>query len=338
MRTWRIGMAGFGNVHRALAALLERHRDELLARHGLRWRVTLLATGRRGTSVDEAGIDLERARAGELPAGPPLLDLLEEAPIDLLFEATPLDPRAGEPALSHVRAALERGVSVVSANKGPLAFAARDLLRLARRTGAGFRFESTVADCLPVFDLCEVALPAGRVAAFEGVLNATSNLVLQAMLEGRSREEAVRAVQARGLAEADPSHDLDGWDQAVKAVILSNVLCGRDLRPAEVERTPLAAVDLAWAAGEQRAGRAVRLLARGGREGSARVEAASLPAGSFLATLGGGALGVALATDAAGILQVASPDPGVEQTAYGMLSDFVAIHQGRRLAPSPLFD
>ena len=337
MNEWRIGFAGFGNVNRALFRMLESRREELRARHGLRFRVTMIATRRLGAIVDAGGIDAAAA-AGAWRGGPETLAAVREAPIDLLFEGTTLDPRTGQPATDHVRAALERGVSVVSANKGPLAFAARDLLRLARARGAGFRFESAVADCLPIFDLCEVAVPAGRVTAYRGVLNSTSNLVLQAMTRGVPMAEAVKDAQARGIAEAEPSHDLDGWDQTVKAVILSNVLFGLDLRPADVERTPLDAVDPGWVRAEERAGSTVRLAASGEAGGAARVGPLSFPAGSFLASLAGGSLGIEIETEMAGTLRVAGVDPGVEHTAYGMLSDLVAIHLGRRLIPTPLLD
>jgi homoserine dehydrogenase len=328
-KVWRVGFAGFGSVHKALARLLLERRSELRARFGLEWRATLAATRRNGTLVDDGGLDLEALLASGWSGGPPLLQALPEAPLDLLFEGTTLDPHAGEPATSHVRAALERGVSVVSANKGPLAFAARDLMALARERRCGFRFESAVADCLPVFDLIETALPVGRVLSFEGVLNATSNRVLAAVLRGGTLQAAVQEAQRLGVAEADPSNDLDGWDQAVKAVIVSNVLCGADLRPKDVERTPLSAVDLDWARREERAGRAVRLAASGGRGRKACVAAVAAPAGSFLATLGGGSLGIAFETEPAGTIRVASLHAGVVQTAYGELTDFVAIHQGR---------
>lgn len=334
-KLWRLGFAGFGNVHKALARLLLDRRDELLRRFGLEWRATLVATGRLGATVDDGGLDLEALLASGLPSGPPLLPALREAPIDLLFEGTTLDAQRGEPATSHVRAALERGVAVVSANKGPLAFAARELMTLARDRGCGFRFESAVADCLPVFDLIETALPVGRVLSFEGVLNSTSNRVLAAVLQGGTLEAAVQEAQRLGVAEADPSNDLDGWDQAVKAVIVSNVLCGLDVRPKDVERTPLRAVDLDWARREERAGRAVRLAASGGRGRPARVAAVSAQAGSFLATLGGESLGIAFETEPAGTFRVASLHAGVVQTAYGQLTDFVAIHQGRLMAQRP---
>jgi homoserine dehydrogenase len=336
MSTWRLGFAGCGSVNRALLGMLEAGRDELRRRHGLEFRVTMVATRRRGALVDPAGIPARAVAGDGWSGGPDTLAAIRDAPIDLLFEGTTLDPRTGEPATAHVRAALERGVSVVSANKGPVAFAARGLLALARSTGAGFRFESAVADCLPIFDLVEVAVPLGGVAGFRGVLNATSNLVLQAAAAGGDLQEAVRAAQRRGIAEADPSNDLDGWDQAVKAVILGNVLCGLDLKPSDVERTPLSAVDLDWVRAEGRAGRTVRLAASGGAGRAARVAPESLASGSFLATLGGGSLGLELDTAMAGTIKVASTDPGVEHTAYGMLTDLVAIHHGRRVVPSPL--
>lgn len=336
MREWRIGFVGFGSVNRALARRLAERRQELAARVGIEFRVTLIATARRGALVEAKGIDPAAVFESGWSGGPAAVEAIRKAPVDLIFEGTTLDPAAGEPATSHVRAALERGVSVVSANKGPLAFAARELLHLARRTGAGFRFESSVADCLPVFDLCETAVPIGGMSSFEGVLNSTSNLVLQAAARGTPLEEAVREAQRQGIAEADPSNDLDGWDQAVKAVIVSNVLFGEDLRPKDVERTPLSEVDLGWLRSEEKAGRTVRLAASGGRGLKAKVAARAFPAGSFLATLGGGSLGIVFETELAGRIQVASSDPGVDHTAYGMLTDFVAIHQGRRLVPSPL--
>jgi homoserine dehydrogenase len=337
-RTWRIGLAGFGHVHRALAALLLERRDELLARHGLAFVPTLLADRRRGAIVSADGLDLAAALRDGWPEGPALDETLDAAPIDLLFEATPLDPKTGEPALTRLRHALDRGVAVVSANKGPLAFGAAELLRLARAQSCGFRFESTVADCLPVFDLFESVLPVGRLRRFEAVLNSTSNRVLHAVAQGIPLDEAVREAQRLGVAEANPAHDLDGWDHAVKGVIVANVLCGENLRPGDVERIPVSAVDLDWLRHQQEKGKCVRLAVTGGRGERIRVAPVAYSPGDFLATLGAGALGASFETELAGTLRVASTDSTVAQTAYGMLSDFVAIHQGRLFVPSPLLD
>jgi homoserine dehydrogenase len=324
-------------VARALARLIVDRREELARRHGLEVKTTLVAGRTGGAWIDPAGIDLEVALRDGWRSPVSAVEALERAPVDLIFEATPLDPQRGEPALSYVRAALERGVSVVSANKGPLAHAAADLLRLARRRQVGYRFESAVADCLPIFNLVEAAIPVGRLIGFRGILNSTSNYALQAVARGGGVAEAVAEMQRRGIAEADPSHDLDGWDQAVKTVVLANVLLGRDLRPADVDRVPVAAVDALWVRSEDRAGRRVRIVASAGVEGPARVGPLALGPDDFLATLSGTSLGISLRTELAGTFNLASVDPGVEQTAYGMLGDLVAIHQGRKLIPSPLF-
>ena len=335
-RHFCLGFAGFGNVGRALARLLLERRDELASRRGLTFSVTLLASARRGARVEPAGIDLEVALRDGWSSPARLQDVLGSAPVDLLFEATPLEPRTGEPALSHMRAALERGVSVVSANKGPIALAAGELFGIARKTRAGFRFESAVADCMPVFNLVEAAVPVGRLLRFRGVLNSTSNHVLQAIARGQSADAAVAEMQRLGLAEADPAHDLDGWDQAVKIVILANVLMGRDLKPADVERTPLAAVDAAWLRREEGAGRTVRLVGEVSADGPARVRPVSLGPGEFLASLRGVSLGLTIDTELAGPINVSSVEPHVEQTAYGMLADLVAIRDGRPMVPTPL--
>jgi homoserine dehydrogenase len=334
-RHFRLGFAGFGHVGRALARLLVARRDELKRRYGVSFEVTLLASARRGAWVESRGIDLEEALRAGWSSDARLLGALETAPIDLLFEVTPLEPRTGEPALTHVRSALGRGVSVVSANKGPIALAARELFQMAVATGAGFRFESAVADCLPVFNLVESALPVGRVLRLRGVLNSTSNHVLQAIARGGSADEAIREMQRLGIAEADPSHDLDGWDQAVKAVILANVLMGRDLKPADVERTPVAAVDPEWLRAQERAGRSTRLLAEAGPAG-ARVHPVALRPDEFLASLRGLSLGLSIETELAATIGVSILEPHVEQTAYGMLADLVAIAQGRLMIPTPL--
>ncbi|MFQ5876222.1 MAG: homoserine dehydrogenase [Acidobacteriota bacterium] len=335
-RCWRIGFAGFGSVNRALARLLVARRRELERRHGISFRVTLISSARRGARVAPEGIDLEGALGEGWRGVGSALEAMGGAPIDILFEGTPLDPVRGEPATSHAREALRRGISVISANKGPVAFAARELIRIAHGSGAGFRFESAVADCMPVFSLVESALPIGKVTRFKGILNSTSNLVLQAVARGGSVEEAVSGARAAGVAEADPAHDLDGWDQAVKASILAAILLGREVRPAQVERTALSGLDPGWIRSETRAGRVVRLAASGGASGPIRVAALCLDPRSFLGGLKAGSLGLVLETELAGTIHVAIAGSGVEQTAYGMLADMVAIHYGRLVVPSAL--
>ncbi|HEX8939320.1 MAG TPA: hypothetical protein VF763_04070, partial [Candidatus Limnocylindrales bacterium] len=297
MRHWRLGLLGFGAVGQALARLLLEAADELAAAHELTVAVGLLATRRGGVTLaaDGAppggGVDLRTALEGHVPAGDGELhgaQAVATAPLDVVVELTPLDPAAGEPATSHVRAAIAAGRHVITANKGPIALHGPELRGLARAAGVGLRYEATLMDCLPVQALHEAAIPVGGVEAFAAIPNSTSNHVLDAMAGGRSRRDAVADAQRLGIAEADPSLDLDGWDAAFKAAILAQELLGRDVLAGDVVRTGLAAVADHEPAAAVAAGERVRLVARGERAGGAvRVAPERVPAASVLGAAGG---------------------------------------------------
>ena len=170
-------------------------------------RVTGIATARHGIAIDARGIDLGRAlrlaaRGGSLGslhrgrAVGDVRDFIARVPADVLVEITTLDPRTGQPATRHVRQALARGLHVVTANKGPVAFALRSLRALAERKGRLFLHEGAVMDGTPVFNLVARCLPGARIEGFRGTLNSTTNLVLSRMEQGLSRDAAVREAQA----------------------------------------------------------------------------------------------------------------------------------------------
>ena len=165
-----------------------------------------------------------------------MLAFIETCPADLVMESTWLNPQTGQPATDYVRAALNAGRHVVTANKGPVAFAYRELTALAQTKDRGFFFESTVMDGAPVLSIAREGLLATTVHRIRGILNSTTNYILTRMEAGASFDEAVRGAQQIGIAEADPTTDVEGWDAAVKIVVLANVLMGADLRPADVDR------------------------------------------------------------------------------------------------------
>src|SRR5712691_6501301 len=223
----RVALVGFGHVGRALA--------RMILRTGAPFTVTALGTKSHGAVVDAEGIDLAQILAGtDLPlrALPPMRDL----PADILVEITTLDPATGEPAITHIRQALDAGMHVVTANKGPIARAYRELDRLAAARGRLLRFEATLADCLPVFTLRRAALPLAEISAIRGIVSSTNNHILSAAAAGVPFEDALADAQRLGIAEADPRNDLDGHDAAAKATILANVLMDADLVPEDVER------------------------------------------------------------------------------------------------------
>ncbi len=345
LRPVRVALVGFGAVGRCWAGRLLGAYGRDLAARGAEVRVTAIATGRHGLAVDPAGLDLRRAlalaRAGRslaaLHRGPPLdaaLDLARRAPADVLVELTPLEPRTGRPALDHVRAALARGLHVVTANKGPVAHAGAALRRLAARQGVAFRHEGTVMDGTPIFNLVERCLPGARVLGFRGLLNATTTRILSAMEGGATFEAALAAAQAAGVAEADPSNDVEGWDAAVKGCVLAGALLGAAVRPAQVDRRGIAGVTAADLAAARAAGQVLRLVVRGRREGRrVRVAVApeALPQDDLLVSRGADGV-LVLETDLMGELGLWEGRGGVDQTAYAVHADLVAVLEagGRR--------
>ena len=332
MLTLRLLFLGFGNVGRELARLLLA-REVWLRDQGLRFPVVGVLTRSHGPRADPEGLDLaallDQAAFPERPAAPgnpSAVTTIRDLPADIVVEMTPLrvDLR-GEPATTHVRTALEAGKHVVSANKGPVAWAYRRLADLARAHGRRFLFESTVMDGTPLFSLARRTLAGCRVLGCRGVLNTTTTYVLGRMAEGRDLAEAVGEARARGFAEADPSLDLEGWDAAVKLVCLANALMGRDLVPEEVDREGMGHLTRKDLVREANRGRVIRLVAEVGEEGLARVRPAALPPGDPLALVSGTSSAVTLTTDLMGSLTIFEHSPALGQTAYGVFRDLLEI-------------
>ena len=348
VRRRRLALAGYGAVGQALTTLLVRAADELADRHAPAFDVTAVATRRAGLLVDPFGVDQERLAALSLattpiPPGkwPDLAAFLADpaAPYDVLVEVTTQSPRDGEPAASHLRAALRSGRDVVTANKGPIAWREAELRRLAAASGARLRYEAALMDCLPTHAIRESIVPVGRVVSFAGIVNATTNAILSAMAEGRGAAEALADAQRAGLAEADPLNDTEGHDAALKATILANLLLdpAEPLTPDAVDRRGLEAVPGAWPAEAAGRGARVRLVARGetlgegpGREVRVRVRPEELPLSDSLATVGGTSMGLRIESEYGGQLQLTLLGAPVEATAYAILMDLVALERTPR--------
>ncbi len=337
----KLAFVGFGNVARDFARILSERQAQLADQYGISWRATAIATARHGSIISAEGIDLieaaQRVERGENLPGlrgvaekKDAIELVESCEADLLFETTPLNADTGEPAITIIRRALARSINVVTANKGPVAFAYHELHALARQHRVGFKFEGTVMDGAPVFNLIERCLPATKVVGFAGVLNSTTNLILTGMEEGHSFDSALAEAKRLGIAEANADYDLDGWDAAVKAVALANVLMSSNVRPQMVERRGIRDIteaDLALAA---QTGRTIRLVSRA-RVTDGRLRLSAMPESIPLASPMGSARGTTnvlmIETDLMGEIAVFEHEPGVRQTAYALLSDFISIHQ-----------
>ncbi len=340
----RLVLVGFGNVGREFARLLLERRAELKREQGLEARVVAILTGRHGSVEDPRGIDLRKAlrlvAAGRSLAscGRPIqqdsVTYLRTARADVVIEITPLRIAADQLAYDHLVAALAAGKHVITANKGPVVYHDARLRALARKMGVGFRYEGTVMDGAPVFNLFQETLRGSHVESFEGILNSTSNYILSEIEAGRSYADGVEAARRIGFLETDPAMDLDGWDAAAKACLITNVLMGGRLRPESIPRQGIAGIRADRVQGAAALGRRVKQVARGWREGKAvraSVTVEELARDHPLASIDGTSNALLARTDMLKEILISERNPGLRQTAYALYSDLIAIHEGRLL-------
>jgi len=340
----RVLLAGFGGVGRELARILA-HRAAYPGLAALDVSLIAITTGRHGALADPGGIDPAAALAAHDRGGfagvPGAVDLdtadaVAALDYDVLVDASPLSIAGrGEPAISWARAGLERGRHVVTCNKGPVAWAHRELAALAAAHGVCFRFESTVMDGVPVFHLARCGLRGATVTRLEGILNSTTNVVLEGMERGLEIDDALARARAMGIAETDPANDLEGWDAAVKLAALANVLMVREdeaeLRPEQVLRETLgeAAAERARAAVER--GRRLKMVCQverregGERPLAARVGARELPADHPFSRVAGAGSVLRVTADLLGTFAIVEEDPDLTTTAYGLVSDLLSL-------------
>jgi homoserine dehydrogenase len=312
-------LVGYGNVGRAFARLLESQRTSFPS------RIVAIQTLRHGSAFDQRGLPLDPEFG---PRVEPIEEFLDRARPEVVVEITTLDPATGEPAISHIRAAFARSKHVVTANKGPIAHAYAALAEEARRAGVEFRFESTVMDGAPVFNLVRDNLPGCKIRGFTGVLNSTTNVVIEAMRQGRTLAEGIEEARRAGITEADASYDVDGWDAAAKTAALANVLMSARVTPLDVDRRGIGRLtpERLLALKQQR--KTVRLVSRARVTATGvrlRVRAEVLDETDLLAGSHGTSSLLLFDTDLMGSVGTVALNPGVEQTAYGLFSDLVDI-------------
>ena len=343
MPNYNLALLGFGNVGRALARLLRRKEAELQSRYDISFCVTGIATGRHGAAINPAGLDYIRAaeliEAGESLAAlskisnnksPDLLwdnlDFLRACGADVLFENTPVNHATGQPAIDHLHLALELGMHAITANKGPVVHAYRELTEFARSKHKKFYFESTVMDGAPIFSLFRSALPAAQLIGIRGILNSTTNLILGRMESGESFDDAVKYAQSVGLAETDPAADVDGWDAAIKVATLISVLMDLPFTPQQVDRTGIRRITPEMLADARVQGKRWKLVCSAGRAGASatgRVAPEMVSPDSPFYRVDGATSIVQFKTDVLSELSITEKDPTPACTAYGLLADFV---------------
>jgi homoserine dehydrogenase len=335
----RLALAGFGHVGRAFVELLIKKREWLHSR-----RLELTVTGilnSKGGILDPKGIDLEKLipfletgkNLFEYPVGGSdavtFQSLMESDPFDTLVEMTPTDLETGGPAMEHITTSLEMGKNVITANKGPILLKYHKLKELADSKGIFLGIGCTTGGSLPSVTAGQYDAAGSEILSIEGILNGTTNYILNLMeMEDLSYKEALKITQDMGLAERDPSRDVNGWDTATKLLILSNVLMGSSLSLNDIEVkgiTGLTPTHLEEAAKDNKR---YKLIGKAEKENGtvkAKVTLEKIDPDNFLYGIKGSGKAVLYKTDTLGNLLVAGSASGPSYAAASLLRDLVNL-------------
>jgi homoserine dehydrogenase len=339
MKTLKLLLLGFGNAAQAFADLLIDKEDEIAEQFGCKVSVVGIVTKSRGCLENRQGIDLKKA-LGDIRATGKFdnaqegfsqissLEAAENLDYDVLVELTPLDIFSGQPAITHIKTAFSRGKHVITANKGPVAWTFRELKKMAEEQNALFFYETTVMDGTPVFNLARETLALCKVTEVEGILNTTTNFILEELANGKDYDSVIAEGKRRGFIEADPAMDIDGWDAAAKVAALLNVLMDAGITPMDIDRTGIGAVTEKQIREAREKNNVIKLICRGAFENGkvvASVKPVEVPITSLQATIDGTSSYVSITTDLMGKVSVIEHAPEIEQTGYGILSDLVSL-------------
>jgi homoserine dehydrogenase len=339
----RFALVGLGNIGRNLLDILV-HRATAIARdYDLRFRLVGAADS-GGAAMDPQGLDLAGVRDLKLAKrsvstmarggrpGMTALEMVKTVEAELLVEASPTNLQDGEPGLSCMRAALGAGRHLVMANKGPLVLAFAELTERARQSGVSMLYSGTVAGGLPTVNLGVRDLAGCGVTRVEGIFNGTTNYILTRMeAEQIAYAEALKGAQEAGIAEADPTLDVDGWDAANKLVIIANSVLRRPTKLADLTVQGIRGVTLDEMRRARAAGQAIKLIALAERVGEDyvfSVKPTALPQDHALARTGMWDMGVVYHTDYMGIISAVIEEKGPVPTSAAVLRDMINVYRG----------
>ncbi len=334
-------MVGFGNVGVRFVELLLEKETQLREEFDCRLQLTGICTRSKGTLINHEGIHMKELlemnerlnrfdpRSADFVACD-TSEMIARSGADLMIELSTISIEDGQPATGYIEQALTAGMHVITANKGPEAWHFRKLAELADKMNRCFLYETIVMDGTPVFNLVKETLHGNKILGIKGILNSTTNFILEKMEKGMSYEEAVKEAQRIQVAEADPSMDVNGWDGTAKICSLANVLMDAGVNPkmAKVESMAnLTPEDIRRA--REKNGKIKYLCIAERNEATGRVELTVeprlLPFDDPLSNVDGTSAAITLYTDLAGEISIIQTDPGILQTAYGVYSDLITL-------------
>lgn len=334
-----ICLLGFGNAAQAFCRLLLSKQQEVKVKTGYDVYVTAIATMSKGYLINDKGIDLEKTlsdldKYGEIDINATdavkknALEVIKTCNANVLVELTTISIYDGEPAITHIETAFEKGMHVITGNKGPIAWKYGKLRDTAKDRGLQFLYETTVMDGTPIFNLLKYTLPGCRVVSFKGILNSTTNFVLGEMDKGNSYEEAINEAKKRGFAESDPKVDIEGWDAAAKTAALLNVLMDANINPTEIDRQGISNITLEDMEKAKKSQCKIKLLCEGYMEddkSKGRVHPVYINQNDIFSNIDATSSILSITTDLMGEVQIVEKNPEIQQTAYGIYSDLLTL-------------
>lgn len=332
-------LLGFGTVGQGLAELLIEKKNTLRDAYGLEVQVVGISDMLKGSLYNPDGLDmakvLETTKAGkkisELPGAfeGDALALIDKADADMMVEATYTDIKTGEPATSHIRAALNKKMHVTTTNKGPTALFFQELNELAKSKGVKFLFEGTVMSGSPMLNLARETLAGCEITEVKGILNGTTNYILTRMEEGLAYEDALKKAQELGYAEAVPDADVLGWDALAKVTIIANAMFGVKAKPDNFPCKGITEITADAINEAKKRGKRFKLIGRVWKDGDTvkgSVSPEEVDLSHPLAGVMGGTNAITYTTDILGDVTIVGPGAGRAETGYSALIDI--IHAG----------
>ena len=339
---FRIAFIGFGVVGQGLAEILLEQAVELMERHHLEYKVVAISDKLKGAVYDETGLDLQKilelvkttGKIEDYPGGIKGWDsfkTITDTNANLIVEVSWTDLKTGEPAISHVKTALNNKKHIIMTNKGPIALVGRELLELAKVNGVEMRFEGTVLSGTPALNLGMYNLAGSRITKIRGIVNGTTNYILTEMEKGLSYEVAIKQAQDLGYAEADPTADVEGYDALGKIVILVNVVMGGNITKDQVPCQGITMITPQAITAAKKEGKRWKLNAGADLKTDSSIEAyvrpEMIPLAHPLAAVSGPINALTFTTNYLGDVTIIGPGAGRAPTGYALLADILDIHR-----------
>ena len=336
----KVLLIGFGNVGKKLLEIFSKEKNKFPNLSLYDPKFIGIFTKSHGALVNKSGIDLKNAirnfsRRKMFSSNHQdfsklsVLEAVKKLNYDTLIELSTLSIKEkGEPSITFVREALKRGKNVVTANKGPAAFAYKELTKLAVTNNCKFLFESAVMDGTPVFNLFRNDLKGCKITEVSGILNSTTNFILSKMEEGETLENSIKEAQTLGFAEANPDYDIEGWDAAAKITVLANNLMNASITPFDVEREGIKDISFDQIQNAIERGYKLKLVCRAWYKDKillTRVSVEEVPSDHLFSTVDGSGSILRVETDLMHPLTIVQEKPDLYDTAYGVINDLLTI-------------